>query len=676
MVFQGEHLFPGIVGRASIVLALFFSLASAFAYLIYHYKKEKSVHLLRASRFLYGSHFILVLSACVLLFYILFNHYFEYNYVWKHSSVDTPVAYIISCFWAGQEGSFLIWILIQGFLGFFVVKRLSTFEPIALAVISFIQFLLIANILGINFLGFQIGASPFFLLRELNTDALFNDPNYLSFITDGNGLNPLLQNPWMVIHPPLIFSGYALAVIPYALIIAALIKKQYEEVIKPLIFWTVTSLLFLGAGIIIGGAWAYEALTFGGFWSWDPVENASLVPWIVLLAALHFILVFRRKNFLLMPAFIFSVLGYLLVVYATFLTRSGVLSNTSAHSFGDNGLQYPIVILFFALLVWPAVLLFMRRKDLNRKDNSTFLSVEFMMYVGSILLLLSAFQVIFTTSLPVINKIFSLQLTSPNDRVTFYNSWQLPFAVAICLVMAVAQILNNKKLLIRNLFLPFVLVTIISLLLKFYLQISDIRYILLNFFSLLCVFFSLDFFVRFWKRTTNKAATLTHLGFGTFILGVLLTFSNKQIISTTGSNEHTKNETAMLIKDKLTKAGKYYMLYDGKEKINNIVYFNINFYEKTKDNALKFTFNVKPGIVLNSKMGNVYEPYVRKFLHKDIFAYITYADTENTKPDTEIIVIKVISFPYINLMWIGVLIMLSGFIVSFIKRKRVNTLNL
>ena len=778
MIFQGEHLLPGLIGKAALILAVFFSFAAVVTYLIYYFKKEKNTHILRFSRLLYGSHFILILTACSLLFYILFKHYFEYNYVWKHSSLETPVAYIISCFWAGQEGSFLIWILIQGFLGFFIIKRQHAFEPIAIAVIAFIQLLLLTNLLGINLFGYQMGNSPFFLLREVMTEPLFKTPDYLSFISDGNGLNPLLQNPWMVSHPPLIFAGYALAVIPYALIIAALVNKKYDELLKPLIFWTVTSLLFLGIGIIIGGAWAYEALTFGGFWSWDPVENASLLPWIVLLAALHFLFIVKRKNFLLIPALLFSTFGYILVVYASFLTRSGILANTSAHSFGNDGFQYQIIVLVLATILVPVFLLILRRKELYRKDTSTFFSTEFMMYVGSILLLLSAFQIIFTTSIPVINSIFSIQLTSPNNRIAFYNSWQLPITAAICLVLVVSQILSNKKLLIKNLYLPFILTLIISLIIKYFLQSTNFKQNALIFTTLLCILYSLDFLIRFWKQTPNKTATLTHLGFGLFVLGILLTFSNQKNITSESKIVNTDskmNETVMLIKNKMIKAGNYILCYDKKEKINNTVSFNVNFYEKSDDDSMKLLFNVKPYIVLNSKMGNVYEPFIRKFIDKDIFSYITYTDIGNLKSDsaykfketinaklndtihyshtfllfdslkiegeaqqesienlkitariqignqsggsnyflyptyiiknnkikhddavcqeiglkirfkevsdakktiileiyeepTDLIVVKIITFPYINLMWVGVFIMFTGFLMSFFKR--------
>ncbi len=626
MIFEGEHLLPGIIGKIAVLMALIFSMAATVSYLILYFKNEKSKHLWRFSRLMYDAHFTMIALSVVLLFYIIFMQYFEYNYVWKHSSSNTPLKYMVSCFWAGQEGSFLTWILLQGITGFFIIRRAVRYESIAISVISLSQFLLIINILGFSFFGIQLGSSPFYLLREVSSDPLFLLPDYLLFITDGNGLNPLLQNPWMTIHPPLIFAGYALTILPYALIIASLVKNEYDN-LKSIIFWVVVSMFFLGIGIIIGGAWAYEALTFGGFWSWDPVENASLVPWIILIAALHLLIVAHKKNYLLLQAYFTSVLVYVFVIYASFLTRSGILANTSAHAFGKDGFQHPVILMLLFFIALPFFLIILRRKDLYRKDSSTLFSQEFIMYAASIILLLSAFQIIFTTSIPVINQIFSLELTPPSNRESFYNEWQLAFAIVICLIIGIIQVINYKSDFLKKLWLPVLLSLILSFLLIWSLNIKHPKYILLIVTSIICIIFCLDFLIQHWKRTPNKTALITHIGFGVFILGALLTFSNKRTLINT-HNALQKNETIILEKDKMSKAGKYYLFFYKKEKTNNAYHFNIGFYERMNDDTLKFAFDVKPYIVMNVNMGNVYEPYIKKFLLKDVFTYITYIDPD------------------------------------------------
>lgn len=773
MEFHGEHLFWGLLGRASIWIAFFMAIGSVLAYSLYTAKSSANYHLKRFARILFTGHAFFLLLASAALYIIIYNHYFEYNYVWKHSSRDTPIAYIISCFWAGQEGSFLIWLVMQAVLGVALIKKAGKFEPTVLAVVAGVQLLLLLNLLGFQLGSFQLGSSPFFLLREVADDPMFLMPDYLSFITDGNGLNPLLQNPWMVSHPPLIFMGYALTLVPFALTIAALVHKNTDELIKPLIFSTLIALFFLGIGLIVGGAWAYEALTFGGFWAWDPVENASLVPWIILLAALHLQLIVRRKNALVLPALLFSSLAYVLVVYASFLTRSGILAESSAHSFGSGGFQYQLVVLLAFVALLPALLLIWRKRELKRADNSSILSTEFVMYIGSIVLILSAFQIIFTTSLPVFNALFGLHLAPPAQPEVFYNNWQLPFAVAICLLVTIASFLILKRRLI-GLLIPSLLALVFTFIAVWLLKTYEIKYILLYLTSFLCIFFTFDMLLCYFRKAPNRPAVLTHLGFGVFILGILMTFSNQSYLSisrpTMFQSEMPQGEPQLVLtKDRVVQAGDYYVVYRKRETIKNNITFDIQFYTKHNEDSLKYAFSLNPYIVLNSNMGNVYEPDIRKFFLKDVFTYIAHApldepgtfslmekvdvklndtlviagllwhmdslwvsgnadsllienlsvyarfvsnagDTlipayevrqnqvhhsdatadngslmlrfeevsgiENTinagfyQKNDDIIALKVIVFPYINLMWLGAALLFAGFIAAIIKRSR------
>src|SRR5690606_22423412 len=146
-----------------------------------------------------------------------------------------------------------------------------------------------------------------------------------------------LQNYWMVIHPPVLFFGFALTLFPFAYAIAALWKNDYKSMIKPLLRWSVAATGMLGLGIMMGGAWAYESLNFGGYWAWDPVENASLVPWMILISALHTLLIYKSTGRSIKITLIFFVLAFLFVWYSTFLTRTGVLGDTSVHSFTGEG---------------------------------------------------------------------------------------------------------------------------------------------------------------------------------------------------------------------------------------------------------------------------------------------------------------------------------------------------
>ena len=340
--YIGEHLLPGQIGQGLLWISFISAILAAVLYLRMLQSRQDSTRLLtRSTRGLYILHVISLTGVAAVLYYLIFNHYFEYIYVWQYSSVDLPVKYIISCFWAGQEGSFLVWALWQALIGLILIRTAGKWEPGVMFFVSLSQVFVTSMMLGVRIGPWNIGTNPFLLIRETMdsvASTIFADADYLASIQDGNGLNPLLENIWMTIHPPILFLGYAMALVPFSYAMAGLVRKEYTTWIRLALPWTLLSLLLLGAGILLGGAWAYVSLTFGGFWAWDPVENSSLVPWLTLIAALHFLLISRKQSWALLAAFVFVTVSYVLVLYASYLTRSGVLADTSAHSFGDNGM--------------------------------------------------------------------------------------------------------------------------------------------------------------------------------------------------------------------------------------------------------------------------------------------------------------------------------------------------
>jgi cytochrome c-type biogenesis protein CcmF len=289
--FAGEHLLPGQLGHAFVILSFVSALLATLAYAFY--KREKPLDAdnkrwLQLGRWAFRVHSLSVLGIGITLFSIILNHQFEYFYAWSHSSKALPKKYIISCFWEGQEGSFLLWTFWNAVLGNILIRIAKGWEAPVIAVTSAAQVMLSSMLLGIFVLGYKVGSSPFVLLRNAMPEAPFlQTPNYLASITDGNGLNPLLQNYWMVIHPPVLFLGFASTVVPFAYACAAMLRRNYREWIGPALPWALFSVAILGTGIMMGGAWAYESLSFGGYWAWDPVENASLIPWLTMIAGVH-----------------------------------------------------------------------------------------------------------------------------------------------------------------------------------------------------------------------------------------------------------------------------------------------------------------------------------------------------------------------------------------------------
>jgi len=246
--YVGEHLMAGNLGRIFIWLSILSLIASALLYIYSIKKAEKKVLYSKLAGNFYWLHFITLLGAIGSLYYLLGNHYFEYSYVWQYSSKDMATKFLISCFWAGQEGSYLVWAFFQGLIGLFVLYSAKEWKAWVMPVFALGQFFLISMLLGLDLGSFSIGGSPFELLRNMPQNAeeeLFKEANYLMYLIDGNGLNPLLENVWMVIHPPSLFLGYAVALVPVSFAIASLWRKEYHSWLKPAIPWALAAILTL-----------------------------------------------------------------------------------------------------------------------------------------------------------------------------------------------------------------------------------------------------------------------------------------------------------------------------------------------------------------------------------------------------------------------------------------------
>ncbi len=332
----------------------------------------------------------LIIAASALLFYLILSHQYQFNYVFEYSSSDLSLGLLLSTFYAGQEGSFLLWLLFAAVTGLFLIKNLSddtkqesSFMTIYTLVAVFLA-VLISPLLKNPFT--YLGVTPDYIqLKYFNASYLglpdiqrfiFSNDNGVKFlkfgpelkiilsglniplqdfIIAGKGLNPLLQNFWMQIHPPLLFVGFAMAAIPYSFAMSAIIRKEYRNWVNKALPWLYISMSVLGLAIMIGGYWAYGVLGWGGFWGWDPVENSSLVPWIIGVALIHTLIIQKvtqakeKYGKYIRTNLILSILTFVFVIYSTFLTRSGILSNASVHSFVAPGMVAYLFLLGFIL---------------------------------------------------------------------------------------------------------------------------------------------------------------------------------------------------------------------------------------------------------------------------------------------------------------------------------------
>src|SRR5690554_5343719 len=405
---EGSNLIYGQLGHFFLITSFVAGIVSGLSYFLSVRNSDQptvSHTWLKTGRYWFIAHGVSTLGAVAMLFMMLQLHLFEYQYVYQHSSKELPFKYVFSAFWEGQEGSTLLWMFWHTILGFVLLFRAKKWEAPVLAILALAQVMLVSMELGFhlkvpnieldfspfyfafNWGDYKLGSNPFALLRDsMSLPIMSIDPNFK--FEDGTGLNPLLQNYWMVIHPPILFLGFASTTIPFAYALSSLWVRDYKNWLQPAISWTVFSVLVLGVGILLGGAWAYEALSFGGFWAWDPVENASLVPWLFLVVGLHTALVYKSTGHSLVPTYLFFFAGMLFTLYSSFMTKSGVLGDSSVHSFTDMGMSAQLVLSIFVFLIPTVWLLIKRYKEIpNKKEEEDISSREFWVFIGALIFL-------------------------------------------------------------------------------------------------------------------------------------------------------------------------------------------------------------------------------------------------------------------------------------------------
>ena len=659
MEYIGENLLPGQLGHFFIILSLVASGLATFSY----FKSTRSQiesegnGWKKLARIAFFTEVFSVFAIFGILYYIISNHLFEYKYAWQHSSRSLEVKYLLACFWEGQEGSFMLWSVWHCVLGAILVRKSKQWEAPVMTVLCFAQFCIATMLLGIYVFDIKIGSNPFVLLRNEMDAPIFAQANYLSFVTDGNDLNPLLQNYWMVIHPPVLFLGFASTIIPFAYAIAGLLTKKYGEWTKPALPWALFSAAFLATGIMMGAMWAYESLTFGGYWAWDPVENASMVPWLVLIGGIHTLLIYKHTGHSLRATHLFFILTFLLILYSTYLTRSGDLQDTSVHAFTDLGMNWQLRIFLFAFILPSLILFFTRYKEIPHvaKEEQTS-SREFWMFIGSLVFFLSAGFIIILTSLPVINKLIGTNFTM-GEHVEFgYNRILIFVAIIIGILTGLIQYLKYKgthsKFFLKKILLPAVIAVIIAALI---LAFGDINYdkygpvylgaIWLAIFS--SVFGVVANAVYIWLglkgSLKSSGASVAHVGFGLMLLGILISSSKKEVLShnTTGifinfgeNSSENPGENLTLVKGMKTDMGKFWVTYesDSVHPKKALRYYNIRFKSKVGNDQFVLT----PNAFVNYKgnQGLMANPDARHYWDHDVFSYITSLPDPDKNKDT------------------------------------------
>ncbi len=504
-----------MLGTFAIYLSLFAGLLSILSYIQAANGNNKKLSIGRIG--LYVSALGIFFTSTLLMADIL-QHNFANAYVWGYSSRDLPTHLLISTFWAGQEGSFLFWILCSALLSPFLLSytRKRKLEahvlPIFLAVQTFLVILLISK-------------SPFKSIYEQFPGEL--SPGQIP--NDGRGLNPLLQNFWMVIHPPVMFVGFAAAAIPFSFAIAALWRKEYHTWLNSAFPWVLFSSLSLAAGLMLGGYWAYGVLGWGGYWGWDPVENSSLIPWILSMALLHTMLTQSRTGNLVRTNFIFAILAFVLVIYSTFLTRSGILGNSSVHSFSDPGtIVYGLLVVFlFSSMLLGFGFLFVRRKELKAiAQPMHWLTREFALALGSFVMLMSAIIVFFGTSLPIVS-------TTQVDP-SFYDKMHMPIAILMMLLIGYSLLVRWEQedgMFLKEKSWKSLLASLLGTVVIAFFSEWNVMYLLFIFASLFAFFVNIEMvYLTIRGDFRMIGGKIAHIGMAVFLIGAIISgkFDQKQ----------------------------------------------------------------------------------------------------------------------------------------------------
>ena len=444
------------------------------------------------------------LGAAAFLFVIILNDDFSYTYVISYSSISLPLLYKLSAFWAGQQGSFLLWLVIHAIVGVLIAREgrmTATGRTIYHALTAMLVLLVLFK-------------SPF---APAETVAM-----------DGHGMNPLLQDPWMAVHPPIIFVGYALLAVPFVYSLESMIKAPMDgSFLAPMRRWTLIAWAFLGAGIFIGGYWAYKVLGWGGYWGWDPVENSSLVPWLLACVLLHLISVARGRRGAFYLVHLAATFSYAFVLYGTFLTRSGILGDFSVHSFAGSDIGLYIALANAAVLLFGLGVLIVRIERLPKGAvYEQHRSRDFLVLLGMLLIVFIVAILFFGMSMPLISGLLG---ESAAVDTSYYVRTSLPIAVPLALLMALGVLLPYGSGRVARPVWIFV-ISVGGGVLAGLVGVTDIPSVLLSTFALLAALAAIEAFRR---QRIGLGGMVAHVGTGLALLAFILSGSGSQTTTVT-----------------------------------------------------------------------------------------------------------------------------------------------
>ena len=618
------------LGHFSLIFSIFFSIFIIFQSLNFFFSK-KIIFKSSLLSLIFLQLFFVIVSFLSLLTAFLYSDFSNVT-VYNNSHTSKPLFYKISGVWGNHEGSLLLWLLVLTlFLFIFVLSSKKVENKYKLLTIVFQEIIIFGFLIFIVFT-----SNPF--------EYLYPTPN------EGLGLNPILQDPALAIHPPILYLGYVGSSLIFSSSLSAIINNGVNpEWAKHIKSWVFISWIFLTLGIMVGSIWAYYELGWGGFWFWDPVENVSLMPWFCLTALLHSIVVLEKRNFLKKWTIILSIATFALSMSGTFLVRSGILN--SIHTFANDPSRGLFILIFLFLLIIMAVtILFLNYKsEETRPNNFILLSKETAVLINNWFMMFFLSVVLIGTVYPIFLEVLT------NEKISvgapFYQKLMVPFLIPFLIFMSFGPrlrwIKNNFNKLNFKLIFIFIVTSLISYIIVKY---SGVRYLFSTLLISSSFFLLFNTLVDLFKKTVQFPQKISHFAFSVLILSIL--------INGIFSKEFNSN---MKVGDELKFMNK------------TIIFKSINFEEEKNYKLLKGNFeiiesgkrslNFIPEIrIYNQPVVSTSEADIKTTLFNDNFIVFTLLKED------EIFNVRYQYKPFMIWIWISILALTFGGILAVIKK--------
>ena len=617
-----------LVGFLSLVFAIGINFYLFLSRYIFKFQKQKF------NLFIRFSSLLTLLSFFSLMYAYVVSDFSNYN-VFQNSHSNKPLIYKISGTWGNHEGSMLLWLCILSIFSFFFsfTKNIEdNFQKLTLIIQAFLHILF-----GL----FIVFTSNPFLVNSI-------------LVNEGLGLNPILQDPGLAVHPPILYAGYVGYSIVFSIAIAGLFQNTDDEWLYVAKKWSLISWTFLTGGIALGSYWAYYELGWGGWWFWDPVENISLMPWIAGLALVHSLMMVRGEQAIKKWIVFLSILCFSLSVFGTFLVRSGIL--TSVHSFAADASRGIFILLIFFIVTGFGFLVFLLKEPKKSNTlNLLFINKVSALVINNILMIIATLTILLGTIYPIIIEVLY------NKRISvggpYFNSTVIPIMIPGFLLMSIAPILSwqtNKINNSKKYVLAFIILSVLVLIQSYFLDFNTWGFVglLLGFWiilaSIIAIFssYKIKINIKFFKIINPHIA---HIGVGIAIIGITCSsvFQNEL--------DFNLNEG-----DKFNVNGKT-VLFEKIETTNEINFQSLRG---------KFLFDIEKNQSKEIEAGKNYYPVSKMItseagiLHqwnKDI--YFILGDQKNNEW-----FVKVLINPFVSFIWLGVIIMMYSGLIAVSRR--------